>query len=713
MNKCKQIKQLHAKRLHSHRRLTTWMNDFWDFAFVVAKHWDKDPASWARKESLLIKSHKQRLLEVDNSDAAPLTIQESSSLISPSHQSAQKSVEPEKLCRWTVHVPLEPDASKPMDESSFRMFEVIGISCNTETSVPELSKSIFVGLAGPGTEPETTTWKDDVAVQQPLPNRAPTLHEILSRALEAERFSRVGAQQLPIYASQVARAIRCSNDEMWKDSVRLAILGRNIELLERTLYVSKTRLKLIEDVHPLHLAATYLDGSKSCCQIMHYLLDRWLGDDWQLSQRNPAGYTLLDSLLLTILRNHSSAPVGLADEALRDYPAFVGEEVNSCGMWDAESEVFRTHMKCGNRAVPKSWKHKFCHTSVLSVCHCIEAINAAGWILPSSGLFLRCCLPCGMRLQLSPLHSIVFTAFLLVHYGCAGEDLFGMICCLLQYVIGCCRRRTEFAPQPISIELLLDPSEQLGCTHRLLRPAELANQLSVRAQKLGVKSPMGWFAFVAVLHTMEAQYLWAEQGIIPVGHTQDHQAILRIIKHKRRKRNMEKPPNDRTLRSIFRHCIFRSECNSLFFEPCQHPDWYDPHRCFGRSRLLGHLWAACQAELLTYRRHSDSDPWLSSRFSIEQIFRLLCTGDPNSLSYVNQRLLRRYCICGMYDGWQTCPVREQVCSYNFSNLDVTERAEYLDAEKKECSEEADADKRETFQEGQQFRWSQCIPCSQP
>lgn len=675
------------------------MNDFWDFAFVVAKHWDKDPASWAQKESLLIKNHKKRLLQIENHDPASCTIQRSSCLTPPPNRSVKISVEPEKLCRWTIHVPLEPDASKPMDESSCRRYEVIEISCNAETSVPEVSKGTFVGVAEPGTEATITTWKDNVAVQQPVPDHAPTLHEILSRALEAERFSRVGAQQLPIYASQVARAIRCSYDEMWKDSVRLAILGRNIELLDRTLCVSETRLKLIEEVYPLHLAATYLDGSKSCCQIMHYLLDRWLGDDWHLSGRSSAGYTLLDSLLLTILRNHSSAPVRLTDEALRDYPAFVGEEVNSCGMWDAESEVFRTHMKCGNRTVPESWKHKFCHTSILSVCHCIEAINAAGWVLQSSGLFLRCCLPCGMRLQLSPLHSIVFTTFLLAHYGCAGEDLFGMICCLLQYIIGCCRRSAEFAPLPISIDLLLDPSEQLGCTHRLLRPVELASQLGCHAQRLGVKSPKAWFAFVAVLHALEAQYLWAEQGIVPVGHTEDHRVILGFIKHKLRSRKLKKPLDDRILRSIFRHYVFRSECSSLDLLPCQHPDWYDPHRCFGRSRVLGHLWAACQAELLTYRRRSDSDPWLSSRFSIDQIFQLLHTGDPNSLSYVNQRLLQRYCICGMYVGWQTCPIREQVASYDFSNLDVPGRAEYLDAEKKEGSEEADEDKQGTIQEG--------------
>src|ERR1700722_1156823 len=79
-----------------------------------------------------------------------------------------------------------------------------------------------------------------------------------------------------------------------------------------------------------------------------------------------------------------------------------------------------------------SWKHKFCHTSAQTICHCISLITMSPFRLNTpSGIFLRHCSECGLKMQLQPLHTLVMTAFQLASCGCPDEDLFGILACLL------------------------------------------------------------------------------------------------------------------------------------------------------------------------------------------------------------------------------------------------------------------------------------------
>jgi hypothetical protein len=101
------------------------------------------------------------------------------------------------------------------------------------------------------------------------------------------------------------------------------------------------------------------------------------------------------------------------------------------------------------------------------------------------------------------------------------------------------------------------------------------------------------------------------------------------------------------------------------------------NRAFGRNGILGHIWAACQAELLTYRRTCAGQPGLSSRISIDIILHCLQSGNSTSLPFIKEGLLRPYCACGAYDGWDCLPRVEHACVSDFGNLDNPQFATYL------------------------------------
>jgi len=103
----------------------------------------------------------------------------------------------------------------------------------------------------------------------------------------------------------------------------------------------------------------------------------------------------------------------------------------------------------------------------------------------------------------------------------------------------------------------------------------------------------------------------------------------------------------------------------------------DVPRAFGKNRLLGHIWAACQCELLTYRRLRKEDPWTSKRIDVGILAECLKSGSAQELPYVMEGLLNEYCACGRFGRFDpSC--REDACSEYFSNLDDWNRTTFLD-----------------------------------
>ncbi|QPC60575.1 hypothetical protein HYE67_002806 [Fusarium culmorum] len=182
----------------------------------------------------------------------------------------------------------------------------------------------------------------------------------------------------------------------------------------------------VKSIHPYHLAASFLNGGGPCCTVFD-ALNEVLGRSYLLQHNiNDLGHTILDSLLVSILRSHTSVQPEMVSDEFRALSRFPGEEKDICGRWDADS--------------------------------------------PESGLFLRRCAECGMELKLGPLHALVSTAFFLGQFGMPGETLFGpltILVCLINMNVDVNMRMN------ISVEEILRTSEPGQCRHRPMTAAEM------------------------------------------------------------------------------------------------------------------------------------------------------------------------------------------------------------------------------------------------
>ena len=98
-------------------------------------------------------------------------------------------------------------------------------------------------------------------------------------------------------------------------------MGRNYELLERLLSEFSFDQKS-PGFFPCHTATTYLDGSKSCCTILGYLVAISSNPVLIIRERNHLNHTVLDTLIITILRSHTSMWPKDVDDSLRDEMRF-------------------------------------------------------------------------------------------------------------------------------------------------------------------------------------------------------------------------------------------------------------------------------------------------------------------------------------------------------------------------------------------------------
>jgi hypothetical protein len=485
--------------------------------------------------------------------------------------------------------------------------------------------------------------------------------QTLQQGLETNTFSTVDAALLPVSAIDIAKAVQQSPEELFKQSFAFAIIGRNVLLVEQ-LYKRAFEEKIdLSDIHPYHLAATHLDGARSCCQILRVL--RRTGSRLLPNVLGPAGYTVLDNLMIVILRNHSSTLPEALDDSLREAKRFGGEDIDVCGRWDADSDCYQSLLHSGSGRVPWSWKHKFCHTSTQAVCHAMISLDFNSLKCPPSGIFMKRCFTCGLKLQLPPMHTIVVTGFHLAQSGFKDEDLFGMICCVLCFsVYGrfCCDNEADRAH--VSIDLLLGGDSSSLCTHEFLTAAQLAKKLaSAFPSSLSKSTRRGWLAICQILQQTEDQYTWAVTGIPPAGYEEEHEEV--------------EFDHDGTDDLGYFRAIFMSD-RAQGAADCEHMD-VDVPRAFGKNRLLGHIWAACQCELLTYRRLRKEEPWTSKRINVGILADCLESRSAHELPYIKERLLNAYCACGRFD--QFDPSRREVaCSEYFSNLDDWNRTTFLD-----------------------------------
>ena len=484
--------------------------------------------------------------------------------------------------------------------------------------------------------------------------------EKLCQNLESNDFSCVKVGDLPVAVDHIARAARSSPAELLAEALGFSIMSRNVNLVMDLLEKIEIEKPEIAGLYPFHLAATYLDGSKTCCSIF----DRLVGNDPRSLRKlyvNELGHTLLDQLMIAILKAHTSCLPSVVDVVFKRESRFEGEDVDICGRWDADSACVRSLVVKGITHIPFEWKHMFCHTSVQAICHCIGTVFGPG-LAPNidtpSGIFLRHCSHCGLKLQLLPLHTLVLVGLHLSLSGCPNETLFGILACLL------CLLRNGANPllrAHIAPEALLDNDQGKQCSHEELDPAELMERLPTRLKSRWSKElSIGWQVIYSALKQSQAEW--------------------KVKPSRRRSTSNERKPDD--------DCdpFIRYTDEISTDEDTDHEDfltaWCPDHEWdrnfFGANEVLAPLWAAVQTELLTYRRLQEGDEWISQNFNMHSLKEGLIAKGKIDIALVQKQMMKPFCSCGCFlEADLEFPVVDDAVAYYFSNLEDWNRTTFI------------------------------------
>lgn len=603
--------------------MSTWLYQFWLFSFQTAKNWGRGPRNWTAE-----------LLRFDDfhdpiSIASPNTLLLKNTLWatvgSPRNVSANTRVSPSPspLCRWAIHVRLV--LYQPLPGPPAEIFD------------------------NPYGEGSWRAWGNS--------KPSPSFEETLTNGLESNDFSTFRVSDLPVAVPQIAEAARRSPSELLVEALGFSIMGRNVDL---TVQLAEKLFDLTEkdhgDFYPFHLATSYLDGSQTCCSLLDLLVSA-MPPKLSIRQTytNNLGHTILDNLMICILKSHSSCVPGDVDDVWQKEKRFAGEEVDICGRWDADSDCVRSLLANGEVTIPFEWKHKFCHTSAQAICHCINTMffpSYAGDIDTASGLFVKRCLNCGFKLQLKPLHTLVLTALALAQQGAAGEDLFGILACALSILWN---GADASLTAEISLDLLLRGEQTDHCSHKELSPADLAELLASQYQIAWTKDVrIGWQIFCYLLRSSSEEWISdksrANKGSNYSSFGDDEMEIDR-----------DSESDDGSFGMEHECCDGGKGC-------CY----------FGRNEDLGRIYAAVQTELVTYRRIAENDPWTSTNFNMEELLQSLLREYKPRIGLLEKGLLKSFCRCGLfYHDFGRCLTAEDACVSYFMNMDVWSRASFI------------------------------------
>jgi hypothetical protein len=654
------------------RTTASWAYELWQYFFRSAKHWGYGPLEWTAGN-----------LGLGNLQESVISSSAASPSISAQSREYQDTptthrTDNHALCKWSIHVGEE---ALWYDEDG-----------------------------SPFPDPENEQDPEDEASWTPWPTsvRDRSFTETIQRGLEANVFSQFRTQELPIGLTQITKAVKRSPNELLEEAFGFSIMGHNEELAEK---LAKEIIKAGIDVsrlRPFHLATTYLDGSKTCCNLIARLCS-FPSNKISIRKlyKNDLGHTVLDNLMITILRSHTSCSADMIDNAFSKNHRFAGEEVDICGRWDADSDCVRQLLAKGNPAIPFEWKHMFCHTSVQAITHCIGHIWRYGGgadINSPSGLFTqRCSNPeCGEKLILFPLHALVLTAVHLSTSGCKGETLFGVLALLL-CLLNC--GANPLLRAQISLEALLGHQSTEECTHEALDPAELANQVPESLiSKWTPELKTGWRIFCCSLRDSQAASRPKPPQLRPdaesMKYTEDSQAVganafqampsLYGTEHGGlygdiemgdapftfaddwAANNDQQIPNNEEIRDAEEDVSINDDIQNNKM-PAYCPEHDLRHNYFRGSKRLGTLWAAVQTELVTYRRLKEGDCWISHNFDMETLLRDLedPEGSNISIDLVTKDMMTEFCDGGrfVYAADLHRVRMEEASAHDFSNLE--------------------------------------------
>ncbi|KAF7884893.1 hypothetical protein EAF00_010711 [Botryotinia globosa] len=644
--------------------LTTWLYQFWLFSFKTAKYWGVGPRNWT-SDMLEFDRHRDEvspsLSTTPNFNGEIPATPGSSAAIGIIGESSDSNRHPAQLCRWAIHANIGVHYSGTSSPDSVYSEGLSG----SEDSESEDSESEDWGDEDLDTR-DPGTWE-----RWPANRNRTNFAKKLKAALKDNLFSNISASDLPITSMALTEAARTSSAALFMECFGFAIMTRNPKLFWKFLPKIETTVVQNSNLYPLHLATSFLDGSKTCCNILDALVNQ-MGAYGSVRKLfiNDRGHTVLDNLMMAILRSHTSCTPDVVADFFKDLNHWSGEEVDICGRWDADSPCVRSHLAGGNASIPIGWKHMFCHTSVQTICHCIGRIFGPSYapkIDTPSGLFMKHCRKCGHKLQLLPLHSLVLVAFYLADSGCENENLFGILAVLVCLLANGANPLDRAA---ISMKALIRQDNADECSHELLEPIDIAVKIpDTLMSSWNSDARLRWNVFCSVLRYAGDERRSGEtirrSSVNPMNSGDDFSAFLEYGSDSDVDRNERSGDRDENEAETEKHSPV-----------CDHDE--PNNNFYGRSDVVGKLWAAVQTELLTYRRLEEGHSWLSSNFDM----RSLLDGIPYgfvSLPLVENDMMKPFCRCGRFINVQdeACVCVNEACSHYFSNLEDWERSAYI------------------------------------
>lgn len=359
------------------------------------------------------------------------------------------------------------------------------------------------------------------------------------------------------------------------------------------------------------------------------------------------------------------------DDKLSNINRFTGEEVEICGRWDADSPCVRRLFAEGKSSIPIGWKHMFCHTSVQTICHAIGRLFGpvfAPQRNTPSGLFVKKCQACDMKLQLMPLHALVLTACHLAESGCAGENLFGMLACLVSLLAN---GADPLLTAQISLPALTRRDNATECSHEELDPLKLAERVPASLISGWTEdATLGWKVFCAAIRLARDERRPGSKNFSFKGKEKEDPFKLFM-----------EPMDDDQLSEDANHdsdSDFEDRTSSMDEDSCSHCQ-PETDNFYGRSKVIGRLWAAIQTELLTYRRLDVGDPWISENSDLATVLDGLNNGGYLPIRLVEEDIMAPSCRCGRFIDVtdEACACADEVRTHYFANLDVWSRASYI------------------------------------
>ena len=489
----------------------------------------------------------------------------------------------------------------------------------------------------------------------------------LDHGLERNTFSNVRPSELPIATDQIVRAVKQSPQEILQEALGFSIMSRNQELTEDLLVKITKSGYQIRGLYPFHLAIAYLDGSKSCCNILDELTREFPIRQYYV---NDLGHTVLDGLMIAILKSHTSCTPIVADSFFKNEKRFEGAEVDVCGRWDADSPCVRELLAKGDSSIPFGWKHMFCHTSAQAICHSMESLDLPFTINKPSGLFVRRCYHCGLKLQLLPLHCLVMVGFHLSLSGCENENLFGILACLLCLLSNGADPRLK---AEISLQSLWGDQDGDRCAHEELDPIELVENLMASfASTWCEEIATAWNVIVYVLRQSRAEW----NGEPCPKTTGTASKVNDLVGYSNEELNSD---NDEELNSDNDEELKSNNDEEIGTSLPARCSCHDKGNYFGRRRSLATLLAAVTTELLTYRRLTVTDAWLSQNFDMTSLNRGLNQEDNVAIPLVERKMMKSYCDCGLFVDAKcnTIATTEETCAFYFSNMEDWNRTSFI------------------------------------